>query len=94
MSWRIIRFQYRGTERVALEIEGDNRQINAMHCLQSTKDGETEVGFRSFKVPEMRDIQPVENAAGYLQENPDFLRGVQEVLEKHDESSEDIQGTN
>jgi hypothetical protein len=76
-TMRVIRFTYKDTERVALEIEADDRMIDAMHCLQASKDGVNEVGHRTFKVPEMRDIRLVHDVTGLLQQNPDFLTGVQ-----------------
>lgn len=77
---RIIQFEYKGTTRVALEIEADDRKINCMHCLQATKDGEIEVGFRSFKVPDMRDVQTVADPQAIMEANPEFLAGVQGEL--------------
>lgn len=74
---RVIRFTYKGTERVVLEIETDDRMIDSMHCLQASKDGVNKVGYRSFKIPEMRDRRLVQDVVGLLQKNPDFLEGVE-----------------
>jgi hypothetical protein len=79
---RIIRFQYKGTTRVALELEGDDRKINCLYCLQASKDGVAAVGYRSFKVPEMRDMQEVEDPQAIMEANPDFLKGVQAELQQ------------
>jgi hypothetical protein len=77
---RVIRFQYKGTTRVALELEGDGRMINCLYCLQASKDGEAAVGYRSFKVPDMRDIQEVEDPQATMEANPEFLEAVQAEL--------------
>jgi hypothetical protein len=79
---RLVRFQYKGTTRVALELEGDDRKINCLYCLQASKDGEAAVGHRSFKVPEMRDIQEVEDPQAVMEANPEFLKGVQAELQQ------------
>lgn len=82
---RLIKFTYRDVERVALEIEPDSRKINCLHCVQAEKGGEKEVGPRSFKVPEMRDIQPIgdqDAIAAYLMENPEFFSAVQDEITK------------
>lgn len=81
---RIIKFNYRDTERVALEIEADKRKINCMYCLQARKGDESDVGHRSFKVPEMMDVQEIENVEDFLVENPEFLEGVTKELGDHD----------
>jgi hypothetical protein len=78
----MIRFQYKETTRVVLELEGDDRMINCMYCLQASKDGKAEVGHRSFKVPDMRDIQEVEDPQSIMEANPEFLKGVQEELQQ------------
>lgn len=84
---RLIRFEYKGTTRVALEIEGDQRKIAAMYCLQATKDDKDEVGYRSFKVADMRDIRPVEDQTAFLAARPEFLAGVQEELKQAEGST-------
>jgi hypothetical protein len=79
---RIIRFQYKGTTRVALELEGDDRIINCLYCVQASKDGKAAVGYRSFKVPDMRDIQEVEDPQAIMEGNPEFLEAVQAELQQ------------
>lgn len=85
---RLIRFTYRGVERVALEVEADSRMINCMHCIQAEKGGEPDIGPRSFKVPEMRDVQGVTDQGEiqtYLMERPEFLAAVRDELSKRNE---------
>lgn len=84
--WRIIKFQYKDSTRIALEIEPDERKINCIHCLQAVKDGEESVGYRSFKVPEMRDIQPIQGIPEFLKQHPKFLEAVQERLDEETNS--------
>ncbi len=57
---RMIQFEYKGTQRQALEIEPDARQIDCMFCFQVTKDGKVDTGHRSFKVYEMRDVVEID----------------------------------
>lgn len=87
-SMRVIRFTYKGTERVVLEIETDDRMIDSMHCLQASKNGVNEVGHRTFKIPEMRDRRLVHDVAGLLQENPDFLEGVQAEIRNSENTTQ------
>lgn len=57
---RMIKFEYKGTQRQALEIEPDQRHNGCMHCFQVTKNGKVETGYRSFKVYDMRDIVEID----------------------------------
>lgn len=84
---RMIRFQYKGTTRVALELEGDTRQINCLYCLQASKDGEVAVGHRSFKVPDMRDMQEVGDAQAIMEASPKFLEAVQAELKQREDAT-------
>jgi len=52
---RMIKFEYRGTQRQALEIGPDSRIIGCMYCFQVTP----QLGHRSFKVHEMMDVQEI-----------------------------------
>lgn len=54
----MIQFEYRGTKRQALELGVDKRQIGCMVCFQVTP----EVGRRSFKVHDMRDVTEIDRA--------------------------------
>lgn len=86
-TMQVVRFTYKGTERVALEIETDERMIGSMHCLQASKDGIDEVGYRTFKIPEMRDRRVVQDVKGLLQANPEFLESVQHEIRNSEAGS-------
>ena len=53
---RMIQFEYKGTQRQALEIEADERMIGCMFCFQVTPS----VGHKSFKVAQMMDVVEID----------------------------------
>ena len=52
---RMIKFEYNGTTRQALEIGADDRKIGCMFCFQVTP----RLGHRSFKVHKMMDVREI-----------------------------------
>jgi len=63
MRRRMIAFTYKGKEREALELGIDERSIGCMLCYQTSPD----VGERSFKVPEMRNVRSIKmNPIAYV----------------------------
>lgn len=59
---RMIQFEYSGVRREALEIGIDDRHNGCLFCFQVTKDGEIDLGHRSFKVHKMMDVIEIDRA--------------------------------